>query len=651
MELLKRHEGLFLIIGLLFIAMIGLIAPVHATITFVPNGVEQIEEGVTGNFVVPAVSNANHIAWCQAVPGGGFTNDVAQQYIGYSDANFGTVSYTSSTYHGTPGGTFSSSTYKSFRQVSECWRADTGITYKYPMSWSTRPWRSFNWTANPLSGPAPLTVTFNVQNSSPSFTYIFGDDQTLVTPAINVSKVYSLPGVYSVTIQNSSLLYGIYRYHYITVTNGSTWAISATPSTLNFGASSSGLIYGGNLSQITAIRWYAMYPPGNVLSDFYDATSTPSSQKNLNYAKSGATWYGYDTGTGGFTNNMGATMPNPVTLIPRYAGNFTIGCFIYLDDGTLQNPTTTINVGGSQLIQNITFHAEDGLSGAHVSPSTFNIRNLLTNTWSNATETRPGQRDVQYSAGTALNIEVVPPTGSGYSLGTDTYQVLNYPGATQQHVISLYRNASTNVSETTANLGVMKNSDYTPINGALIQLSDGQTCTTGGNGICQLTVINGTPLHADVSATGYSPNTFYFIPSGASYSRAFMLIKIGETPTPIITVPTSATPSTTATPVIVPTNAGGNYTGFWGPMANGFKGAGADASEIGILLACMLIFIGFVIGGWSGRAYDPYAAFNGSGSLVGGVFGFVLAVAFNFIPIVWVIVIVGLGALAVILFR
>jgi hypothetical protein len=512
------------------------------------------------------------------------------------------------------------------------------------------PWTSFNWSATPTTGTAPLTVNFAVQNSSPAYTYVFGDggSDTPETSTI-VSHVYSLPGLYSVTIQNASGLYGIYRFNHIIVTNSSIWTISATPSSINYGSTSSGLIYGGNISSISTIRWYVLYP-GQALTDFYESNN----HDTLNYAKVGSNWMGWDDNTGSFSNNKGTTFPNPVTLIPHYGGNLTVGCYIYLDDGSIQNPTTVLNVGQSQGLQNITFAAEDALTGSHVSPSTFNIHNLITNAWSNQSEIRPGQVDVQYPYGTNLFIEVIPPSASGYSTATDIYSVINAQGYTQLHVIPLWKNSSTNLSETTANLLVEKNSDFTPINGANIALSDGQSCTTGGNGACQFTLLNGTSYHAVVSATGYTSNTFYFIPTGASYSKAFMLVKIGETPTPIITVPTSITPSGTATPVIVPTGTGanaGNYTGFWGPIANGFKAAGAQPTEIGILLATLLIFAGFCVGGWSGRAYDPGAAFNGSGSLVGGIFGTVLSVAFGFIPLVWIIVLVALGFLAMILFR
>jgi hypothetical protein len=312
-------------------------------------------------------------------------------------------------------------------------------------------------------------------------------------------------------------------------------------------------VYSGILSPatgITAIRWYAYYPGQSAPADFYDATSTPSSQKNLNYALLAGSWMGWDTvNGGGFTNNKGATMPNPVTLIPRYSGAITVGCYVYLTDGTMQNPTATLTIWEGQGLQKITFLAEDALNGNKVSPSTFNIKKLSTATWSNASEIRPGQIDVQYPTGSALLIEVVPPTGSGFSTATASYQVIDTTGYTQSKAIPLWRNSSANVSMTTANLMAYKNSDFSPIKGASITLSDGQSCSTSAAGSCQFTLNNGTTTYtALVKATGYQTNQFYFLPTGASYSRVFMLVAIGATPTPYITVPVP-----TATVTGVPT--------------------------------------------------------------------------------------------------
>lgn len=309
--------------------------------------------------------------------------------------------------------------------------------------------------------------------------------------------------------------------------------------------------YTGTLDRttgITAIRWYAIYPRQNTPSDFYDATSTASSQKNLNYALIGGNWMGWDTaGTGGFTNNKGGTLPNPVSLIPRYSGQILVGCYVYLTDGTFQSPTTMITVGDNQALQKITFHAEDALSGSHVSPTSFNIKKLSTNTWVNQSEVRPGQIDVQYPTGSILYIEAVPPTGSGYSLGTLTYQVLDTTGYTQNKVVQLWKGSSSNVSMTTANLIVNKNSDFSPIKGASIVLSDGQNCVTSAAGSCQFSLLNGTTTYyATVRATGYQTNQFYFLPVGASYSKAFQMVAIGATQTPYITVPPGGVVTTPA---------------------------------------------------------------------------------------------------------
>ena len=122
------------------------------------------------------------------------------------------------------------------------------------------------------------------------------------------------------------------------------------------------------------------------------------------------------------------------------------------------------------------------------------------------------------------------------------------------------------------------------------------------------------------------------------------------TPTPYVPPTIAVIPTVSGGTGGTGLNATGNYTGFWGPLANGLQGMGVLPSELGIILATLLIFIGFCVGGWSGAAYSPGAPFNGIGSVAGGVFGFVLSCAFGFIPIVWVIAIVMIGIFLFIFF-
>jgi PKD repeat protein len=430
------------------------------------------------------------------------------------------------------------------------WSNGTNSSYLPPVA---------SFTATPSAGFIPLNVSL-VSNSTgtiSNYTWNMGDGSTAWgTTLSSTNHWYNVNGNYTVQLT----VMGPYGQSNTTqnVTVGmagsSVYSIAVSPS-----AGTTNTTFTGTLSPSTnvqAVRWYAIYPGQTTPADFYDATSTASSQKNLHYVLNGTTWYGWDTATGGFTNNKGTTFPNPVTLIPRYSGDIIVGCYVYTLDGLFYNPTTTLTAGAGQSLQKITFLAEDALSGSLVSPSTFNIKKLSTNTWTNGSEIRPGQIDVEHPAGTALYVQVVPPTGSGYSTGSLTYQVLDTTGYSQNKIVHLWKNSSTNVSLTTANLIVTKNSDFSPIKGASMTLSDGQSCTTNTVGACQFTLNNGSTYTSTVRATGYQTNQFYFMPTGADYSRAFMMVAIGATPTPYVTVPvvtaTTIPGATTAIPTLNP---------------------------------------------------------------------------------------------------
>jgi len=171
-----------------------------------------------------------------------------------------------------------------------------------------------------------------------------------------------------------------------------------------------------------------------------------------------------------------------------------------------------------------------------------------------------------------------------------------------------------------------------------------------------------------------SPSTDYIVSAyGGTYIATSKPINTGTgNPYEVVMWMTTGTPTVTATPggvtftptltYVIPTvtptgsattlpGGGYGYSGFWGPIAEGLGGAGAEPGEMGILLASILIFAGFCIGGWSGAAYDPGAPFNGMGAISGGILGFVLSVAFGFIPIIWLVAIILISVFIYIFFR
>lgn len=334
------------------------------------------------------------------------------------------------------------------------------------------------------------------------------------------------------------------------ISSSGPYSIALGSSSINYGETTTGTIL-GNHSKITAYRWYIYYPGQAMPDDFYET----GTYRTLNYVDRTGTWMGWDDDTRDFSNNKGGTMPNPVNLYPKYSGqNLLVGCFIFLDDGSMVNPTARLTVGDGQGLQKITFIAEDAETGSFVSPVTYSILRHSTGTWQNLSEVRPGQVDVEYPTSSTLTAYAYPPAGSEYSVGSITYQVWDTPGYAQGVHIDMWKGASTNVSETTAYLSVIKNDGWAKIPGASIQLSDGQSCTTPSTGTCKLTLQNSTSYSATVSATGYHTNTFYFFVEGAGYQRAFQMVQIGATATPTLTIPVTTPPGGGGTPT--PTGTG-----------------------------------------------------------------------------------------------
>jgi hypothetical protein len=183
--------------------------------------------------------------------------------------------------------------------------------------------------------------------------------------------------------------------------------------------------------------------------------------------------------------------------------------------------------------------------------------------------------------------------------------------------------------------------------------TDNTTTKYTASGSATFILPNNTWLSITAMKTGYTGGTTTVNSGPTSYNTTSVIIHrplttASTSPTRTGAIPTRTVVTGNVTPI--PTTTPLQYNGFWAPLANGLSQAGAMPTEIGVLLAAILVFVGYCIGGWSGAPYGG-AGFNHQGSIGGAVVGFVLSCAFSFIPLVWVIVILFIGIFYVVMTR
>ena len=391
------------------------------------------------------------------------------------------------------------------------------------------------------TGPLADTITWELESLDGPYVYGYAQAMDEVTWRFDYAGTYQV----NLTVTNGSVSNS--KTETFTVYNPTDlqFGIQIIDDDIPFGGTTDAELVGGQTGNITAIRWYAYYPGQTAPQDFYESGSD---SYRLNYALKDGNWMGWDDSTESFSNNAGATLPNPVTLKPEYSGEVIVGCYVFLDDDTWQNPVSSITVGEGQGLQTIRFTAQDAITNSVISPVQYNIQKLSDGSWTNQTEPGSGQITVNYPAGTSLSVEVIPPSGSDYSTITELYQVENTAGVLQDHVIKMWKDASEDPEFTTANLIVKRGDNLQPIQGATIVLSDAQECTTTATGSCQFTVTNDTQISATITKTGFFTETIYFTPFGASYLKELKIWPIVVSTTPISTIPTTSGPGGAPTP-------------------------------------------------------------------------------------------------------
>jgi hypothetical protein len=195
------------------------------------------------------------------------------------------------------------------------------------------------------------------------------------------------------------------------------------------------------------------------------------------------------------------------------------------------------------------------------------------------------------------------------------------------------------------------------LNGAQVMITYGTTIYGGAtsDGSALFTVPNNTAMTITASKTGYEKGTVSVNSGPTIYNTT--IIYLWPITTPVTTAPTGVIPTKTVVTTVtgnttpIPTVSPREYTGFWGPIAQLLDAMGAQPTEIGILLAALLVFVGFVVGGWASAPFTTSPSFSPQASVTGGIFGFVLSCAFGFIPLVWVVAIIFIGIFAFVFFK
>lgn len=413
------------------------------------------------------------------------------------------------------------------------------------------------------------------------------------------------------------------------------YTVVVNPSSIALGSSTQGLLISPAVTfdAVTHINWRAYYPGSTSPSSLFES----GTQNRLDYVKIDGTWFGYNASAGLYNINKGTTMPNPVTIIPEFAGNVTIECTVTITDGTQQAPKAFLMVGQGMGLGNVDLKGIDSANGNLISDVTFSVKNLATSAWSNRTV--DGVRTIQYPVGTILYVE---STATGYTKATLTRDVLS---GNETWTMQMYKGlGSTDINITELNVVVKDYTLLTPIANAGILLSDGQYKITGPSGTQTFNVTNGTSISIDASAAGYNGGRVYITPTGAMYVKVMFL----QRTVPTLTPTPYPTPTAIPTPTPVVTVPGyqpitGNFTGFWSPFMNAAVAMGANPGEVGILMALILTFAGLVIGSIGPSMFVGAIVINPLGGEIGAILGIISSVAFNFFPLyLAIIVVVGL---------
>lgn len=357
----------------------------------------------------------------------------------------------------------------------------------------------------------------------------------------------------------------------------------------------------------------------------------------MDYALITGIWYQYDTNTNTFSINKGASIPNPVFTIGDargniQVGNYTIDCYLIKNDNSVQKITDILNIlqGGNQ---ELVIEAKDYLTGDLISGTHINVLDVSKNIWINQT-TSYGTATLFYPYGTHIYIEA---TKSGYSNAYKNWTITSVPYYRLWMI--MYRGETPPVSNTTLFVSVFDGSNFAPLTGASIIVTDEtnfsgeeQQKYTGESGVATFNLSINKTYTIRASKTGYLNGGDIIDTTGlggTSIEISILLQRISAV-TPIPTATISSIPTVT--------QIGGNITPsaecktimpvgstLLDTLFNNMACAGIrSGTNQGYGIALMIIFTLGVIGGKYGK---------GLGVMLGIGGGYVLSLAMGLVPL------------------
>lgn len=395
------------------------------------------------------------------------------------------------------------------------------------------------------------------------------------------------------------------------------FTLSANPSTINPNQSTT-VSLSSSLGIFGGYNWYGL-----------QCLPLPGCKVNGTspyFSKIGTHWYQMVDNTKTYSIDLGTAFPSSVSLnqITNPGINYIYASLSpEASNSNLNqinlNTSVTVNPTGSY--GQLTVNVKDALTGGYIYGA--NASTTLPGiSWTNKSVTN-GPVIFSYPKGQLIGYTA---TATGYDTPFVTYLVLD-----QDTTVTVSMTKPTTSATGFANLNVYVNAANNPVQSALVSLFQGPSQYTGAQGLASFNLSWNTNGSLTVSKSGYASVTKPWTCDATTCTNVFVDL-----------IPQTTAP--TALPSNIPTtSANGTYTGFWGPWYKGLHTMGADNSELPILMAGLITMIFLIIGAAITRDHV--------GAIAGALIGFLLSIAFGFIGLVYIIVLIVAGIFIVLFLR